>query len=124
MELSDWNIPRVTPKSKPAKDGRDGKDAREIELQSNGDSVQWRYIGDDNWIELLRLNDIRGRDGEEGRPGRDAIENRPMSKIQKEIYIDDVDGGCADSTYLNNIEGGRADSIYSIRHNLGGGNAE
>lgn len=41
----------------------DGGDAREIELQNDGTYIQWRYVGDEKWTNLVVLSDITGADG-------------------------------------------------------------
>lgn len=40
--------------------GKDGKDGREIELQSSTIKLQWRYQGDTVWIDLIDLHELRG----------------------------------------------------------------
>ena len=40
--------------------GTPGKDGREIELQNSGTAIQWRYVGDDDWTDLVHLSDITG----------------------------------------------------------------
>ena len=44
-----------------------GKDGREIELQTAGGYIQWRYVGDDNWTNLEALADLTGETGEDGK---------------------------------------------------------
>lgn len=43
--------------------GTDGTDGREIELQKNDTHIQWRYVGDSSWTNLVALSDITGNDG-------------------------------------------------------------
>ena len=40
-----------------------GTDGREIELQNNGTYIQWRYVGDEEWINLVSLSDLKGENG-------------------------------------------------------------
>ena len=49
--------------------GTPGKDGREIELQNSGTAIQWRYKGDDEWIDLVQLSDITGAKGDPGENG-------------------------------------------------------
>lgn len=42
-----------------------GDSGREIELQKTLYNVQWRYIGDPGWKDLIPLSDITGEDGRE-----------------------------------------------------------
>ena len=37
-----------------------GKDGREIELKNSGTAIQWRYVGDSEWTDLVHLSDITG----------------------------------------------------------------
>lgn len=46
--------------------GGAGKDGREIELQNNGIAIQWRYVGDAEWIDLVQLSDLKGDKGDAG----------------------------------------------------------
>ena len=38
-------------------------DGREVEMQKNSTHVQWRYVGDPTWINLISLTDITGPSG-------------------------------------------------------------
>ena len=46
--------------------GTPGKDGREIELQNNGTAIQWRYVGDLDWTDLVQLSDLKGEGIPEG----------------------------------------------------------
>ena len=46
--------------------GEDGEDGREVELQNNGTSIQWRYVGETEWKDLVDLSAITGSDGQDG----------------------------------------------------------
>lgn len=46
-----------------------GSDAREIELRKSPTAIQWRYVGDEKWNELISLAEITGAQGEQGIPG-------------------------------------------------------
>lgn len=43
-----------------------GKDGREIELQNNGTAIQWRYVGEAEWKDLVQLSDLKGEGIPEG----------------------------------------------------------
>lgn len=49
--------------------GTPGKDGREIELQNNGTAIQWRYVGDDDWTDLVQLSSLKGEKGDKGDKG-------------------------------------------------------
>ena len=36
---------------------------REIELKNNGEAICWRYTDSNEWYELIKLLDLRGKDG-------------------------------------------------------------
>lgn len=41
--------------------GTPGKDGREVELQNNGTAIQWRYVGESEWKDLVQLSEITGK---------------------------------------------------------------
>ena len=49
--------------------GASGKDGREVELQNNGTAIQWRYVGDSSWTDLVQLSEITGPQGPKGNTG-------------------------------------------------------
>lgn len=49
--------------------GASGKDGREVELQNNGTAIQWRYVGDSSWTDLVQLSEITGPQGPAGGTG-------------------------------------------------------
>lgn len=44
----------------------DAGTAKEIELQSNGTYIQWRYVGDTDWTNLVLLTELKGGKGDTG----------------------------------------------------------
>lgn len=69
--------------------GQDGEDGREIEIQNNGTYVQWRYVGDAAWTNLVALADITGADGTNGTDGREVQLQKGATHIQWK-YDDEV----------------------------------
>lgn len=57
-------------------DGVDGEDGREVEFQKGATHIQWRYVGDAGWIDLVALVDLKGADGTNGSDGTDGIDGR------------------------------------------------
>ena len=53
-------------------------DGREVEMQKSATHVQWRYVGDATWIDLIPLADITGPSGANGADG-DEVEMRTNS---------------------------------------------
>lgn len=49
--------------------GTPGKDGREIELQNSGTAIQWRYVGDNVWTDLVQLSSLKGEKGDKGDKG-------------------------------------------------------
>ena len=49
--------------------GTPGKDGREIELQNSGTAIQWRYVGDNAWTDLVQLSSLKGEKGDKGDKG-------------------------------------------------------
>lgn len=53
----------------------EGSDAREIELQKSSTALQWHYVGDETWNDLVTLAEItgpQGTPGPQGDPGKDG----------------------------------------------------
>ena len=68
--------------------GTPGKDGREIEIQNNGTAIQWRYVGDDAWTDLVQLSEITGTKGD---PGDNGI--TPHIGENGNWYLGDEDTG-------------------------------
>lgn len=68
--------------------GAPGKDGREIEIQNSGTAIQWRYVGDVSWTDLVQLSDITGAKGD---PGEDGI--TPTIGENGNWYLGDEDTG-------------------------------
>lgn len=68
--------------------GTPGKDGREIEIQNNGTAIQWRYVGDRSWTDLVQLSDITGAKGD---PGENGI--TPTIGENGNWYLGDEDTG-------------------------------
>ena len=49
--------------------GNDGTDGREVELQTSLTHIQWRYVGDLNWLDLIALTELEGPAGADGAQG-------------------------------------------------------
>jgi hypothetical protein len=54
-----------------------GTDGREVELRVDSGYVQWRYVGDESWTNLIALATITGADGAPGTPGADGQDGAP-----------------------------------------------
>lgn len=49
--------------------GPPGADGREIEVQKSATHIQWRYVGDATWVDLVSLADLKGDKGDTGDTG-------------------------------------------------------
>ncbi len=56
------------------KDGQNGADGREIELRTDSGYIQWRYVGNDEWKNLISLEGLKGEKGDTGTAGKDGID--------------------------------------------------
>ena len=43
--------------------GEAGDDGREVEIQNSGTYIQWRYVGETNWNNIVALADLKGDTG-------------------------------------------------------------
>ena len=46
--------------------GTNGDDGRDIEIRKNSTHVQWRYVGESSWTDLIPLADLKGDTGDTG----------------------------------------------------------
>lgn len=65
----------------PSEGGGVGKDGREIELQNSGTAIQWRYVGDADWIDLVQLSDLKGDKGDAG----EAVNGIPSGGVTGQV---------------------------------------
>ena len=49
--------------------GIDGVDGKEVEIQNSGTYIQWRYVGDLTWINIIAIADLKGDKGDKGEKG-------------------------------------------------------
>lgn len=49
--------------------GSSGTDGREIELQVNNGFIQWRYVGEESWNNLINMDSLKGSKGDKGEKG-------------------------------------------------------
>lgn len=62
-----------------------GADAREIELQKSGTTIQWRYAGDSEWTDLVTLAEITGPAGSPGPQGEPGPKGEQGEKGEQGI---------------------------------------
>lgn len=54
-----------------------GTNGREIELQKSETAIQWRYVGDEEWTDLIVLEELKGDKGDKGDPGESGEKGEP-----------------------------------------------
>lgn len=67
---------------------------REVELQTSATHVQWRYVGESTWVDLIELASLRGSQGEVGPPGLvvlEASDPDPATPINGVLYVRKVE---------------------------------
>lgn len=65
--------------------GGGGTDAREIELRKSETAIQWHYVGEETWKDLVQLSEITGKPGKDG--------TTPHVGDNGNWYIGDTDTG-------------------------------
>ena len=53
--------------------GKDGANGKTSEFRVNENTLQWRYVGDEIWLNLYDLTALKGADGRDGVDGKDGI---------------------------------------------------
>lgn len=71
-----------------------GADGREVELRNDGEYIQWRYVGEEDWINLVAIEDLKGADGAQGKSGADGTSVTIIS-----VSESTVDGGSSVVTF-------------------------
>lgn len=56
-------------KGEAGSQGAPGRDGKEIELQKTETHIQWRYVGEGEWNNLLPLSQLKGQKGDTGERG-------------------------------------------------------
>lgn len=71
-----------------------GADGREVQLQNNGTYIQWRYVGDISWTNLISIASITGPQGPEGPAGPAGVNYSYSTKtlVQDDWVLNDVSG--------------------------------
>ena len=59
--------------------GKDGANGKTSEFRVNENTLQWRYVGDEIWLNLYDLTALKGADGRDGVDGKDGINGQDGS---------------------------------------------
>lgn len=65
-----------------------GTDGREIQLQKTSTYIQWRYVGETEWTNLIALTDITGPTGADGESAYAAAQTGGYTDTQANFYAD------------------------------------
>lgn len=71
-------------------DGQDGTNGREIEMQVTDTYIQWRYVGDTTWYNLIALSELKGTKGDKGdtgATGNDGTDGKEVTLQATDTYI-------------------------------------
>lgn len=90
--------------------GGSGSDGREIELQKSTDYIQWRYVGDSKWNNLIALSDLKGANGR----GITKIEKTATSGLTDTYTITYTDNTTSTFTVKNGADGEEGIGIQSV----------
>lgn len=60
-----------------------GGSAKQIEIQKGTTHIQWRYVGDEAWIDLIAIADITGAKGDTGLTGNQGPQGQKGEKGDK-----------------------------------------
>ncbi len=88
--------------------GPQGEPGKEITLQVNGGYIQWQYVGDTDWTNLIEIATLIGPSGQDGIDGEDG-------QSAYEIYLEyypDYDGD--EQQWVNDLVNGELSNIYTF----------
>ena len=94
-EYGSWqNLVAIADITGPAgQNGKDGANGKTPEFRVSENTLQWRYVGDEIWLNLYDLSALKGADGKDGVNGKDGKDgiNGIDGTNGKEIEIQKTD---------------------------------
>jgi hypothetical protein len=90
-----------------------GGDAREVELRNNGTYIQWHYVGELVWYDLVALTDLKGDKGDDG-VGIESITKVSTVGLIDNYRITFTDNNTFDYSVNNGEDGNGIQSIAKI----------
>lgn len=93
----------------PSSGSGSGTNGREVELQSNGTHIQWRYVGDTDWNNLVALADLKGANGR----GISNIEKTSGIDLDDEYTITYTDGTKSTFYVTNGAKGDTGEGVVA-----------
>ena len=75
---TDWrDLVAIADITGPAgQNGKDGANGKTPEFRVSENTLQWRYVGDEVWLNLYDLSVLKGLDGRDGADGKDGINGK------------------------------------------------
>lgn len=62
--------------------GEDGTNGKQVELRKGSTDIQWRYVGDASWTNLVALTEITGPAGANGEDGEEVMLRKNSTHVQ------------------------------------------
>jgi Collagen triple helix repeat (20 copies) len=87
-----------------------GADGKSVEIQSNGTYIQWRLVGDTNWINIVALSDLKGAKGDTGATGAQGPQGIQGVKGDTGLTGPKGDTGATGPQGLQGIQGVKGDT--------------
>ena len=106
-------------KGDKGEDGSNGINGKEIELGKSETTIQWRYVGEEVWKDLITLESITGPQGEpgiNGTDGKDGINGKSAYEIAKEKGFDGSEAEWLESLKGKNGIDGKNSSVSIIEN--------
>lgn len=98
--------------------GGSAADGREVELRNNGEYIQWKYSGDEEWVNLVPLSDLKGKDGDDY-----VLTEEDILKIAEKVKID-VPDSAADISFENEGTDLKSTNVQGAIGELSGQNVD
>jgi len=71
----------------PGAFGEDGEDGREVQLQKSATHIQWRYVGEAAWTNLVALSELQGAPGNNGTNGTNGTNGQEVELQKSATHI-------------------------------------
>lgn len=104
-------------------DGTNGRDGKQVEFNVTTTHIQWRYIGDQGWSNLLPLEDIQGVQGDPGKQIKIQV-NTTANTIEWQYEGDATWNTLTSLDALKGDTGATGNGIASITKTATNGNVD
>lgn len=100
-------------------EGGTGTNGREVVLRNNGSYIQWQYVGDTAWKDLILLTALVGPKGDKGDPGA-SVKGDPGSNGLSAYQVWLAQGNTGnEAAYLTSLKGAKGDAGASVKGDKG-----